>query len=170
MRSYILAGAIVLIGKWIISFFFIFLYRIMGFHQPSPLHPFKEETGKAIVNILSSITAVYALVLLFGALHVQLVIGVLFLPLLIGLLWSHYNLTRARQGIAPGRRVDMMFDRFRQQVAAECGRAAAETAAGEGSKKRYLVRSEYAHLAGNISGTIFGALLFFRYAPWFRIA
>lgn len=169
MCSYILAGAVVLIMKWIVSFFFIFLYRIMGFHQPSPLHPFKEEVGKAIINILSNITAVFVLVLLFDALQVQLVIGVLVLPLLIGLLWSHYNLARARQGIAPGRRVDMMFDRFRQQVVAECGRAVAETAAGEGSKKRYLVRSEYAYLAGNISGTIFGALIFLRYTPWFRI-
>jgi hypothetical protein len=169
MGSYILAGAVVLIVKWVVSFFFIFLYRIMGFHQPSPLRPFKEELGKAIINILSNITAVYALVLLFDTLHVQLAITVLVLPLLVGLLWSHYNLTRAKQGVAPGRQVDMMFDRFRQQVAAECGSAVAETAAGEESKKRYLVRSEYAYLAGNLSGTMLGALLFLRYVPWFRI-
>jgi hypothetical protein len=167
MCSYILAGAVVLIGKWSVSFFFIFLYRIMGFHQPSPLHPFKEELGKAFINILSNITAVYVLVLLFDALQVQPVIGVLILPLLAGLFWSYYNLTRARQGIAPGRRVDMMFDRFRQQVAVECGCEVAETAAGEGPKKRYLVRSEYAYLAGNISGTILGAFIFLQNAPLF---
>ena len=167
MCSYILAGAVVLVVKWIASFFFIFLYRVMGFHQPSPLRPFKEEMGKAVINIFSNITAVYALALLFGALHVQLVIGLLVLPLLIGLFWSRYNLIRARQGIAPGRRVDMMFDRFRQQVAAECGRAIAETVAGVESKKRYLVRSEYAHLASNISGTMLGALMFFQNAPLF---
>jgi hypothetical protein len=167
MCFYILAGTVVLIVKWIASFFFIFLYRIMGFHQPSPLHPFKEELGKAMINILSNVSAVYVLVLLFHALQVHLVIGVLVLPLLAGLLWSYYNLIRARQGIAPGRRVDTMFDRFRQQVAAECGCAVAETAAGEESKRRYLVRSEYAYLAGNISGTMLGALIFFQNAPLF---
>lgn len=169
MCSYILAGAVVLIMKWIVSFFFIFLYRIMEFHRPSPLHPFKEELGKATINILSNITAVYALVVFFDRLHLQPALAVLVLPLMVGLLWSHYNLTRAKQGIAPGGRVDMMFDRFRQQVAVECGSAVAETVAGEESKKRYLIRSEYAYLAGNISGTILGALLFLRYAPWFRI-
>jgi hypothetical protein len=60
-----------------------------------------------------------------------------------------------------------MFDRFRQQVATERGVAVAEMVAGEGAKKRYLVRSEYAYLAGNISGTILGALIFLQNAPLF---
>jgi len=167
MCSYILAGAVVLIVKWIVSFFFIFLYRTMGFHQPSPLCPFKEEMGKAIINILSNITAVYALVLLFDTLYLQPAVGVLVLPLLAGLLWSYYNLTRAQRGIAPGRQTDLMFDRFRQQVATERGVAVAEMVAGEGTKRRYLVRSEYAYLAGNISGTILGALIFLQNAPLF---
>jgi hypothetical protein len=169
MCFYILAGAAVLIMKWIASFFFIFFYRIMGFHQPSPLHPFKEELAKATINVLSNVTAVYALVVLFDRLHLQPAVAVLVLPLVVGLFWSHYNLSRARRGIAPGRRVDMTFDRFRRHVAAERGSTVAETVAGEGLKKRYLIRSEYAYLTGNISGTILGAFLFLRYAPWFRI-
>ncbi|MGD2093625.1 MAG: hypothetical protein PVH77_01310 [Phycisphaerales bacterium] len=165
MCLYTLAGCVVLVAKWVCSFFFILLYRIMGFHQPSPLYPFKEEAGKIIVNILSNITAVYALVILFDKLQLQLGIAVLAMPLLAGLLWSHYNLTRAKQGIAPSRQIAMVFVRFKQQVENQYGKETAETVAGEELKKRYLTRSEYAYLIGNISGIVLGALIFLRNLP-----
>jgi hypothetical protein len=167
MRSYILAGCVILVVNWIASFFFILVYRCMGFHQPSPLYPFKEEVGRAIVNIFSNITAIYALVVLFDKLQLQLAIAMLVIPLLAGLLWSYYNLRRAKQGISPSGQVDMVLDRFKEQVESQYGRAIADIVAGEKSKKRYLIRSEYAYLAGNVFGTILGALVFFRNAPFF---
>jgi hypothetical protein len=165
MCFYTLAGCVVLVAKWVCSFFFILLYRIMGFHQPSPLYPFKEEVGKIIINILSNITAVFTLVILFDKLQFQLGIAVLAMPLLAGLLWSYYNLTRARRGIAPSEQIAMVFVRFKQQVEKQHGKAIAETVAGEELKKRYLTRSEYAYLIGNIFGIVLGALIFLRNLP-----
>lgn len=167
MWSYILAAGTILVVKWIASFFFIFLYRMMGFHQPSPLFPFKEEVGKAILNILANITTVYALVVLFDRLQLQLTIAMLVIPFLAGLLWSHYNLVRAKRGIAPGRQIDMVFDQFKEEMEGQCGKAVAEAIAGQELKKRYLIRSEYAYLVGNISGVILGALMFLYRAPLF---
>jgi len=167
MTSYILAGAVILAVKWISSLLFILVYRNMGFHQPSPLYPFKEEVGRAIVNILSNITAVYALIVLFDKLQLQPAIAMLIIPLLVGLLWSYCNLRRARQCIPPSREVGMVFDRLRKQVESQYGRVIAESVAGEVSKKGYLIRSEYAYLAGNVFGTILGALVFFRNVPLF---
>ena len=167
MTSYILAGAVILSAKWILSLFFILVYRSMGFHQPNPLYPFKEEVVRAMVNILSNITAVYALVVLFDMLQRQPFIAMLVIPLLAGLLWSYYNLRRARQCIPPSRQVGMVFDRLREQVESQYGWAIAETVAGEKSKKRYLIRNEYAYLAGNVFGTILGALVFLRNVPFF---
>jgi len=168
MTSYILAGAVILLGKWIISLLFILIYRSMGFHQPNPLYPFKEEVIRAMVNILSNIIAVYALVVLFEMLYLQLAIAMLGIPLLVGLLWSYYNLWRARHGIPPSRQVGMVFDRLREQVESQYGRAIAETLAGEGSKIKYLLRCEYAYLAGNVFGTLLGALVFLRNVPFFK--
>jgi len=167
MCSYILAAGTILVAKWIASFLFIFLYRMMGFHQPSPLFPFKEEIGKAIVNILSNITSVYALVVLFDRLQLQLTIAMLVIPLLAGLLWSHYNLIRAKRGIAPGKQIDTVFGQFKEQLESRCGKAVAEAIAGEELKKKYLIRSEYACLIGNMSGIILGALMFLYKAPLF---
>jgi len=165
MCLYTLAGCIILVAKWVSSFFFILLHRIMGFHQPSPLYPFKEELGKIIINILSNITAVYALVILFDKLQFRLGIAVLVMPLLVGVLWSRYNLTRAKQGIAPSRQIAMVFVRFKKQIENQYGKAIAETVAGEELKKRYLTRSEYAYLTGNISGIILGGLIFLNNTP-----
>ncbi len=167
MTSYVLAGAVVLSAKWIFSLLFILVYRSMGFHQPNPLYPFKEELVRAMVNILSNITAVYVLVVLFEMLLLQPAMAMLAVPLLVGLLWSYYNLQRARQCIPPSRQVGMVFDRLRAQVESQYGWAIAESVAGEESKKRYLIRSEYAYLAGNVFGTILGALVFLRNVPFF---
>ena len=167
MTSYILAGAVVLSAKWIVSILFILVYRSMGFHQPNPLYPFKEEVVRAMVNILSNITAVYALVVLFEMLHLQPAMSLLAIPLLVGLLWSYYNLRRARQCIPPSRQVGMVFDRLRAQVESQYGSAIADTVAGEELKKKYLIRNEYAYLAGNVFGTILGALVFLRHVPFF---
>lgn len=65
MTSYILAGVVVLSAKWIVSILYILVYRSMGFYQPNPLYPFNEELVRAMVNILSNITAVYVLVVVF---------------------------------------------------------------------------------------------------------
>ena len=62
----------------------------------------------------------------------------------------------------------MVFDRLRDQVESQYGREIAESIAGEESKKRYLIRSEYAYLTGNVSGIILGALVFLRNVPFFR--
>ena len=168
MTSYILAGAVILSAKWIISLFFILVYRSMGFHQPNPLYPFKEEVVRAMVNILSNIIAVYALVVLFEMLYLQPVMTMLAIPLLVGLLWSYYNLQRARHGIPPSRQVGTVFDRLREQVESQYGRAIAETVTGEESKVKYLLRCEYAYLTGNIFGTLLGAFVFLRNAPFFK--
>ena len=167
MTPYILAGAVVLAAKWTISLLFIVVYRSMGFHQPSPLTPFKEEIVRAVVNILSNIAAVYVLVVLFDTLELQPAMAMLAVPLIIGLLWSYYNLRRARRGIPPSRQVGMVFDRLREQVESQYGREIAESVAGEKSKKRYLIRSECAYLAGNVFGTILGALVFLRKVAFF---
>jgi hypothetical protein len=167
MTSYILAGAVILSAKWAISLLFIVVYRSMGFHQPNPLTPLKEEIVRAAVNILSNVAAVCVLVVFFDALQLQPAIAMLAVPLLIGLLWSYYNLRRARQCIPPSRQVGMVFDRLREQVESQYGSAIAESVAGEESKKRYLIRSEYAYLAGNVFGTISGVLVFFRGVPFF---
>ncbi len=167
MSSYIMSGAVVLVVKWISCLLFILLCRTMRFRQPSSLYPFKEEVVRAVINILSNITAVYALVVLYDKLQLQLAIAMLVIPLLAGLLWGYYNLRRARQGIAPSRQAGTVLDRFKEQLENEYGRAIAETVAGEESKRRYLVRSEYTYSAGNVFGTILGALLFLRNAPFF---
>ncbi|MEJ2703634.1 MAG: hypothetical protein P8Z79_14445 [Sedimentisphaerales bacterium] len=167
MTSYILAGAVVLAAKWTISLLFIVVYRSMGFHQPSPLTPFKEEIVRAVVNILSNIAAVYVLVIFFDELQPQPAMAMLVVPLIIGLLWSYYNLRRARQGIPPSRQVGMVFDRLREQVESQYGREIAESVAGEESKRRYLIRSECAYLASNVLGTILGAFLFLRKVAFF---
>jgi hypothetical protein len=137
----------------------------MGFHQPNPLYPFKEEVVRAMVNILSNITAVYVLVVLFDKLQLQLVIAMLAVPLLVGLFWSYYNLRRARQCIPPSRQAGMVFDRLREQVESQYGRAIADTVTGEESKKIYLIRNECAYLAGNVFGIILGTLVFLRNVP-----
>lgn len=168
MTSYILAGAVILSAKWILSLLFILVYRSMGFHQPNPLYPFKEEVVRATVNILSNIVAVYALVVLFEMLHIQPVMTMLAIPLLVGLLWSYYNLQRARHCIPPSRQVGTVFDRLREQVESQYGRAIAETVTGEESKVKYLLRCEYAYLTGNIFGTLLGAFVFLRNAPFFK--
>jgi hypothetical protein len=62
----------------------------------------------------------------------------------------------------------MVFDRLRDQVEIQYGWEIAESIAGEESKKRYLIRSEYTYLAGNVSGIILGALVFLRNVPFFR--
>ena len=166
MTSYILAVAVILSAKWILSLLFILVYRSMGFHQPNPLYPFKEEVVRAMVNILSNIIAVYALVVLFEMLQLQPAMAMLAIPLLVGLLWSYYNLQRARQGIPPSRQVGMVFDRLREQVESQYGREIAETVTGEESKKKYLLRCEYAYLAGNVFGTLLGAFVFLRNVPF----
>lgn len=168
MTSYILAGAVILSAKWILSLLFILVYRSMGFHQPNPLYPFKEEVVRAMVNILSNIIAVYALVVLFEMLQIQPVMTMLAIPLLVGLLWSYYNLQRARHGIPPSRQVGTVFDRLREQVESQYGRAIAETVAGDESKVKYLLRCEYAYLTGNIFGTLLGAFVFLRNAPFLK--
>ena len=61
----------------------------------------------------------------------------------------------------------MVFDRLRAQVESQYGSAIADTVAGEESKKRYLIRNEYAYLAGNVFGTILGALVFLHRVPFF---
>jgi hypothetical protein len=162
MTPYILAGAVILAVKWILSLLFIVVYRSLGFHQPNPLYPLKEEVVRAVVNILSNITAVYVLVVLFEEMQLRPAMAMLAVPLIIGLLWSYYNLRRARQCIPPSRQVGMVFDRLREQVESQYGREIAESIAGEESKKRYLIRSEHAYLAGNVFGTILGALVFLR--------
>jgi len=167
MTSYILAGVVVLSAKWIISILYILVYRSMGFYQPNPLYPFKEELVRAMVNILSNITAVYVLVVVFDNLQLQPAMAMLAVPLLIGLLWSYYNLRRARQCIPPSRQVGIVFDRLRAQVESQYGMTIAESIAGEESKKKYLIRNEYAYSAGNVFGTILGGLLFLRHTPFY---
>ena len=167
MTSYILAGAVVLSAKWMISLLFILGYRSMGFHQPNPLYPFKEELVRAMVNILSNIIAVYVLVVVFDELQLQPAMAMLAVPLLIGLFWSYYNLRRAQQGIPPSKQVGMVFDLLRGQVESQYGSAIADTVAGEESKKRYLIRNECAYVAGNVFGTILGALVFLRNVPFY---
>jgi hypothetical protein len=156
MTSYILAGVVVLSAKWIVSILYILVYRSMGFYQPNPLFPFKEELVRAMVNILSHITAVYVLVVVFDNLQLQPTMAMLAIPLLVGLLWSYYNLRRARQCIPPSRQVSEVFDRLRAQVESQYGRIIAESIAGEESKKKYLIRNEYVYSAGNVFGTILG--------------
>jgi len=168
MTSYFLGGAVILSTKWILSLLFILVYRSMGFHQPNPLYPFKEEVVRAMVNILSNIIAVYALVVLFEMLHLQPAMAMLGIPLLVGLLWSYYNLRRARQGIPPSRQVGMVFDRLREQIESQYGGAIAETVAGEESKIKYLLRCEYAYLTGNVFGTILGAFVFLHNVPFLK--
>ena len=168
MTSYILAGAVILSAKWIISLLFILVYRSMGFHQPNPLYPFKEEVVRAMVNILSNIIAVYALVVLFEMLQFQPAMAMLAIPLLVGLLWSYYNLRRAGQCIPPSRQVGVVFDRLREQVESQYGSAIAGTITGEESKIKYLLRCEYAYLTGNVFGTLLGALVFLRNVPFFK--
>jgi hypothetical protein len=165
MTSYILAGAVILSAKWILSLLFIVVYRSMGFHQPNPLFPFKEEVVRVMVNILWNIIAVYALMVLFEILHLQPAMAMLAVPLLVGLLWSYYNLRRARQGIPPSRQIGMVFDQLKEQVECQYGRALAETVAGEESKIKYLLRCEYTYLAGNVFGILLGALVFLRNVP-----
>lgn len=167
MSSYILAGAVVLVVKWISAILFILFYRMMRFCKPSSLYSFKEEAGRTIINILSNITAVYVLVVLFNELQLQLAIGMLVIPLLVGFLWGYYNLRRARQGISASRQAGVVFDRFREQVESQYGKAVAETITRDESRRRFLIRSEYAYSAGNLFGTILGALLFLRKASFF---
>jgi hypothetical protein len=111
-----------------------------------------------MVNILSNIIAVYVLVVVFDELQLQPSMAMLAVPLLIGLLWSYYNLRRAQQGIPPSKQVGMVFDQLRGQVESQYGSAIADTVAGEESKKRYLIHNECAYVAGNVFGTIFGVL------------
>ena len=167
MSSYILAGAVVLVVKWISAILFILFYRMMRFCKPSSLYSFKEEVGRTIINILSNIIAVYVFVVLFNELQIQLAIGMLVIPLLVGFLWGYYNLQRARQGISPSRQAGVVFDGFREQMESKYGKAIAETVAGDKSKRKYLIRSEYAYSAGNMFGIILGALLFLRKASFF---
>jgi hypothetical protein len=167
MSSYILAGAVVLIVKWISAILFILFYRMMRFCEPSSLYSFKEEVGRTIINILSNITAVYVLFVLFNELQLHPAIGMLIIPLLVGLLWGYYNLRRARQGFPPSRQAGVVFDRFREQMESQYGKAIAETITGDESRRRFLIRSEYAYSASNLFGTILGALLFLREAPFF---
>jgi hypothetical protein len=167
MSSYILAGAVVLLVKWISAIIFILFYRMMRFCEPNSLYSFREEAGRAIINILSNIIAVYSLVVLFNELQLQLAIAMLVIPLVSSLLWGYYNLRRARQGISASRQAGVVFDRFREQVESQYGKAIADTVVGDESKRRFLVRSEYAYSAVNLFGTILGALLFLRKAPFF---
>jgi len=167
MSSYILASAVVLVVKWISAILFILFYRMMRFCKPSSLYSFKEEMGRTIINILSNITAVYVFVVLFNELQLQLAIGMLVIPLLVGFLWGYYNLQRAIQGIPPSRQAGAVFDRFREQVESQYGKAVAETITGDESRRRFLIRSEYAYSTGNLFGTILGALLFLRKASFF---
>jgi hypothetical protein len=167
MSSYILAGAVVLLVKWISAILFILFYRMMRFCEPSSLYSFKEEVGRTIISILSNIASVYALVVLFNELQLQLAIAMLVIPLVSSLLWGYYNLRRARQGILASRQASVVFDRFREQVENQYGKIIAEAVLGDESKRRILIRSEYAYSAGNLFGTILGGLLFLRKAPFF---
>jgi hypothetical protein len=167
MSSYILAGAVVLVVKWISAILLILFYRMMRFCKPSSLYSFKEEVGRTIINILSNITAVYVFVVLFNELQLQLAIGMLVIPLLVGMLWGYYNLQRARQGISACRQAGEVFYQFREQMESQYGKAIAEAVTGNELKRRFLIRSEYAYSAGNVFGTILGAILFLRNAPFF---
>ena len=167
MSSYILAGAVVLVVKWISVILFILFYRMMRFCKLCSLYSFQEEAGRTIINILSNIIAVYALVVLFNELQLQLAIGMLVIPLLVGFLWGYYNLRRARQGILPSRQAGEVFDRFREQLESQYGKEIAETITGDESRRRFLIRSEYAYSASNLFGTILGAFLFLREVPFF---
>lgn len=167
MSSYILAGAVVLLVKWISAILFILFYRMMRFCEPNSLCSFREEAVRTIINILSNIIAVYALVVLFNELQLQLAIAMLVIPSVSSLLWGYYNLRRAKQGISASRQTGVAFDRFREQVENQYGRAIADTIVGDESKRRFLLRSEYAYSAGGLFGTILGALLFLCKAPLF---
>jgi len=167
MTSYFLAGAVVLVVKWISAILLILFYRMMRFCKPSSLYSFEEEVGRTTINILSNITAVYVFVVLFNELQLQLAIGMLVIPLLVGMLWGYYNLRRARQGISASRQTGVIFDQFREQMESQYGEAIAETITGDESRRRFLIRSEYAYSASNLFGTILGAILFLRNAPFF---
>jgi len=91
----------------------------------------------------------------------------LVIPLLVGLLWGYCNLRIARQGISASRQAGVVFDRFREQMEDQYGKAVAETITEDESRRGFLIRSEYAYSASNLFGTILGALLFLREAPFF---
>lgn len=167
MSSYILASAVVLVVKWISAILFILFYRMMRICKPSSLYSFKEEVGRTIINILSNITAVYVLVVLFNVLQLQPAIGMLVIPVLIGLLWGYYNLQRARQGISANRQNSVVSNRFREQMEGQDGNTTEKTIAGDESRRRFLIRCEYAYSASNLFGTMLGAFLFLHKVPFF---